>query len=244
MRSILMGAVGALFVSGAAFADPVTFQNTTQVLGSDGHTYSYIGSDFDTTSLTASNSGSSVTLDFATNYAGNDTFNGVHVPYSDVFIGTVGGTGYNLGIALGYDGGLSAGIYTGIGSQTSAQSFGSQSSLVYGQGYFVNGVAQQSPTVLTSGTKLGGTVTSSFANDVLAITLSNLTSTELAIFKSQFSLFWGTAICGNGGFYIPEATTGGPGVAVPEPASWALLGLAVAGLAAYSFKRGRGASFA
>lgn len=236
-----MSVLSALAAS-PALADTITsYSNTTQVVGSDGNTYANIGADFQTSGLTMTLGASSMTLDFNTLYNGGDTVGGMAVPYGDIFLGAAGTTNYSFAIALGYGsslGGLSAGLYQLGGVATSQQLFANLPNVVYGQGYIANGTAAASPVLATSGTQLTGAVSSYYAKNDLHIVLSGLNSEEMQALEGDFSLYWGTAICGNGGFYISHMMQAA-NTPVPEPASLGMLAAFSLGLVAFGKRRAR-----
>jgi hypothetical protein len=242
MRFMTGCAIFWLVGAASAMAAP-TFSttNTTVVEGSDGQTYPFVGADFQTTAMAATVSGNTMTLDFNTLYNGSDTADGVRVNYSDIFFGSAGTPNYTFAISLGDNaalGGVGAGLYT-VGSYlTSSDVFSRLSGIVYGQAYYVNSVAYQSPTILTSGVQQAGTVTSRYSSQGLVVTLRDLSSQEILALTSSFSMYWGTGICGNGGFYIADAGAGGGPNFVPEPATFGMLAMMCVGLVGLRKKKG------
>jgi hypothetical protein len=250
MRILTGCAVFLLLGTAAAMAGPsANYTNTTVVEGSDGQAYPFLGADFQTTAMAATLSGNTMTLDFDTLYNGSDTADGLPINYGDIFIGNAGSPNYTYAISLGDNtalGGVSAGLYS-VGSYlTSSDVFSHLSGLVYGQAYYVNNVAYQSPTILTSGVAQAGDVTSFHSSKGLVVTLKDLSSQEILALTSSFSLYWGTGICGNGGLYIPSVAPVGSPNFVAEPATlglFAMMSLGVVGLGAMRRQKKEGLLF-
>lgn len=242
MRLVIAIPLLSALAASPASADAITtYTNTTQVIGSDGNSYSNIGADFQTTGLTVSVGANSLTLDFNTLYNGGDSVDGMAVPYSDIFLGAAGTTNYSFAIALGTAtslGGLGAGLYQIGGVATSQQLFANLPNIVYGQGYVANGAVNASPVLVTSGTQLTGAVSSYYGNNDLHIVLSGLNGEEMQALEGDFSLYWGTAICGNGGFYISQMTPSSS-APVPEPATFGMLAVFAAGAMGFAKRRTR-----
>lgn len=239
MRLITGCAIFLLLGMTSAMAGPVgLYTNSTVVEGSDGQAYPFVGADFQTTAMSATLSGNTMTLDFQTSYDGSALADGVKVNYSDIFIGNAGSPNYSYAISLGDNaalGGVGAGLYT-VGSYlTSSDVFSRLSGIVYGQAYYVNNMAYQSPTILTSGIQQAGNVTSRYTGTALVVTLADLSSQEILALTSSFSMYWGTGICGNGGFYVSQIAPGISPNFVPEPPAFgvfAMMSLSVMGFVA------------
>ncbi len=197
------------------------------VEGSDGNTYPFVGTNYQTTGVDMSTSGSSTTLSFATLFSGSDVVGGYSIHYADIFLNN--GLAISLGDQTSNGGLTQAGLYQTGSYLTSQQVWGGRSGVTYGQGYLMGGAVDASPTVLTGGHLIEGvSVTDTAVNGGydLAIIMANLPA-----LSSVTGLFWGTGDCGNGGVYAGAATP------VPEPSTVALLALGLTGLGVLRCRR-------
>lgn len=168
--------------------------------------------------------------------AGTITIAGVAVRYADIFLGSVSAAGipdFGYAIALGYqakNGGLAAGFYSATNDETSQAIWGSRAGFIYGGAYGQSAAwqpgqsgysAAPSPTVLTTGTKLGGAnvtdqaLTGGWYDLTAQITL---TAAQAAYFDNGMDVFWGTGDCANGAFLAQLS-----GLPMPEHCSFAVL---------------------
>ena len=244
---MLAALIAASLYSGASFAGPTTSTyydvNTTAVVGSDGSITApggSIGADYQTLSMTATQTGSSVVLNFITHFSGvDDSIPGVQVGYADLIFG---GLGDGYGVSLGYEngsiagtpnnGGLAAGVYGSITTKTSQQVFSGVPGVTYGVGYSENpgGRTQSAPTVITGGKwYANASVNSVLLPDGLydvSISMADIPINMVADFENgSLWAFWGTGDCANGAFLVPE------------PVSMAAFGVGLIALGAMAQRR-------
>jgi len=221
-----------------AHAAPITLENTTQVIGSDGKDYSAVGANFTTLSVAIAGSEiggvSTLTLAYSTTFSGMDASGDVTTTFPDVFLRTPG-AGYSAApftyaIALGDEGangGRQAGFYVPGTVATSADLWGRRGGYIYGASYTQAGSGAQfaAPVVMTSGRLVSGTSVTSRLLDTgteyggeelysLDITLAGLSPTIAASLSAGFDAFWGTGDCANGAFL---ATTTGSSTPLFQP---------------------------
>ena len=251
-RSMNVAAIAVaafLFGTTNCRADVITIQNTTQVQSFNGTSqYGFfgggswgadIGVNYVTSELVVDRSASSIDFQFHTEFNGPDTSftqaYGVTVYDADIFINPGNTTtppgSYGYAIALGaqvQNGGLPTGFYSVGSDKTSQQIWGSRTSFVYGGRYAPQNDqsdAQVSPTVLTGGTLLAGwtTTVTPWQNGVLDVSLTASDAAQFSAVFDSFDLFWGTGDCSNAPIFAPVSSP------VPEPASLAIFGIALAG---------------
>jgi hypothetical protein len=186
---------------------------------------------FQTTSITVNTVGADLELvfesEFADDIATGFTLSSQTVNVADVFIRTTGQSGWNhYGIALGKQG-LPIGFYAVDSHQTSLDIWTSRPGFNYGGNWdtcdnggdpCVDGA--QSPVRITGGQFLSNAALTVIDSNTFKVVVSNWS-------LSQFDLFWGTADCSNDAIY------GAADVEVSEPATLALLGAGLFGLAAF-----------
>ena len=250
INALAIAVIAVLFATTNCRADVITIQNTTQVQAFNGTSpYGFfggaswgasIGVNYVTSELVVDRSATSIDFQFHTEFNGPDTSftqaYGVTVYDADIFINPGNATAppgsYGYAIALGDqipNGGVTAGFYSVESDKTSQQIWGSRTSFVYGGEYAPqndHNDAQLSPTVLTSGTFLPGwtTTVAPWQNGILDVSLTAPDATQFSAIFDDFDLFWGTGDCSNAPIF---AAVGAP---VPEPASIAVFGAALAGL--------------
>jgi hypothetical protein len=193
-----------------------------------------VGTGFDTSKVSVSESGNSITLKFYTQFDGDE----LTAHYADLFItpndahGTPDSWGF--GVALGFQqghGGEAAGLYKLDGPsdyKTSQQIWASKSDYTYGGRYIAPGEVTKNlvPTRVTGGIEQSDWTVVVGENNVggqypheLTITLTAANSTAFSLLDgTNLDLLWGTGDCANdtifGEYERPEK--------VPEPASIAL----------------------
>ena len=135
MIKMLAAALFASFLSTAAFAGPLT-NSSSNVVGSDGNSYQYIGALYDTTAASYNVSNGQFTLNFTTTFPGLENVGGYNVGLADVF--------FNNGLSLALGGqNKAAGLYRTSTSETSNQVWNGRSGVVWGAGITINGITQQ-----------------------------------------------------------------------------------------------------
>jgi len=228
MKFASLAAGLALFLpAGVASAQSFTMIDTTTVDGSDSAAYTYpnnyIGSIFQTISLTVSQTGSTATLNYITAFSGSASEGGYSVGYADVFFGGIwAGTALSLGYQTNTgNNGVAAGAYQLNGYETSYNIWQSRvvsnPSITYGTGYGPNDTPVA--TVITKGSFIQSMPMSLLDTQItsgpyagfydLSITLKDVSINMVKDFENgTLTALWGTADCANGAF-----------VAVSEPAS-------------------------
>lgn len=188
---------------------------------------------FQTSQIVTSMMGSTlkltITTNFADEYAAGINIGGVLVNAADIFIRQTGsGPTWTHAITLGKQG-LPAGFFAVNNFATSIDIHAPLGApFTYGGNWYTcdNGgdpcvAGTVAPVRVTSGQQdLAKTVSvSTIGTNTIIVTVSNWS-------LSQFDLFWGTGDCSNDAIY------GGVDTQVSEPASLALLGMGLLGLAA------------
>lgn len=202
-----------------------------------------VGTNFDTSKIEVSSSGTTASFKFFTKFDGDEGL----THYADIFIDTIDPDhpgsfdfGISLGMQTGNGGAATAGLYSlapANSFKTSQDVWSGRTSYVYGGWYSFHSDPgapfYKSPTVVTgnatrltdwsllsSVTDLGG------GNYVLNV---DITAPNAAAFNSiftAFDVFWGTGDCSNDAIWGEVALP-----SVPEPATFALFGLGLFGLA-------------
>jgi len=254
-------ALSASLVCAVAHAAPIDISNTTVVDGSDGHDYTAVSPNFDTTRLGLTGgsapTGFTLSLDYTTTFNGSATIGGVTANYADIFL-RAPDAGYSsapftYAISLGdqaANGGQAAGLYSPKTVATSQSIWASRTGYVYGMAYSATTTSTNyaAPVVMTSGTEVAGTSVATVLTDTgkklagqelytLDVTLSGLSWAMADTLEKGFDIFWGTADCANGAFL---ATDTSPLFKLPEPpaAPFAAMGWLMVVLAKRRLGRG------
>jgi hypothetical protein len=215
---------------GTVFASPYTIDDLTLIVpgqASGTNTWTardYLGSEFDTSGINVSGTGSVLTLELYTNFPGLVNVGSYSFSAADLALSLDGIAGYEIGVDLS-----SGSVFSGATWLTSSDLMeGLPSNYYYGEKYIDSGGIQKDPIVkIDTGTNIGNatvTITNPAANYLWTVAL-DLSSLGISMADGDIDVFWGTATCAND---VIEGSA-----AVPEPATLLLLGTGLVGLAGF-----------